>query len=362
MKNNFIQKELKSNLPIFNHRDLFATGLGALIIAGLLCSYAYKGGMLIGMTTGEFYVAFFTFLFIIILVLLYIRWCIRRLDRKQSWLDDWFMRLAYQMALCWLIPSLVLFALYTLVHKLLSTDILASGLLDVDLPWFSILLLVVNLLHIIAFFVRLNDWHKRMRNALMLKCRHYYNLIINERKKNGLLEKENQELRDKFKALTEQHRIDIEQLKEQLNKQKEEQTVGNLSVEEVPLKTIKSYYTLRTSKLTSRYIYGDLACFIYEKPYTYLKTIDGKPRIPANEASLKEAEEVTDGFFRKITRNMAVPQHMIADCKRLKDGRLQLQLKAPLNSQVRVSKKTAALLEDWILEAVKEIKKKDGDV
>jgi len=39
------------------------------------------------------------------------------------------------------------------------------------------------------------------------------------------------------------------------------------------------------------------------------------------------------------------------------DGRLQLQLKAPLNSQLEISKKSAQHLLNWILEAVKEIKK-----
>jgi len=356
MKNNFIQKELKSNPPVFNHRDLFATGLGALIIAGLLCYYAYKGGMLIGMTTGDFYVAFFTFLFIIILVLLYIRWCIRRLDRKLSWLNDWFMRLAYQMVLCWMIPSLVLFALYTLVHKLLSADILASGLLDVDLPWFSILLLVVNLLHIIAFFVRLNDWHRDMRSALVRKCRHYYSLITDERKKNGLLEKENQELRDKISTVTKQHRIEIEKLKEQLNGPGAEKISLNNTLDVVPHKTKDSIYIVHTQKYLSRHYYSDIIRFVYEEPYTYLQTTDGQ-KIPANESSLIKVEDATDGFFRKITRDMAIPQHMIADCKRLKDGRLQLQLKAPLNSQVEISKKSAQHLLNWILEAVKEIKK-----
>jgi hypothetical protein len=41
------------------------------------------------------------------------------------------------------------------------------------------------------------------------------------------------------------------------------------------------------------------------------------------------------------------------------DGRLQLQLKVPLHSQLKISKKSAQHLLNWILEAVKEIKKEE---
>ena|GEM_PF-6656971 len=120
-------------------------------------------------------------------------------------------------------------------------------------------------------------------------------------------------------------------------------------------KNVSRVYIVRTHKHLSRHEYGDIACFVYESPYTYLQTIAKEQKLPANEPSLVKVEETTNGIFRKVIREMAIPQYMIAACKRMRDGRLALQLKEPLNCEVKVSKEAASLLRDWILEAVGEI-------
>lgn len=65
--------------------------------------------------------------------------------------------------------------------------------------------------------------------------------------------------------------------------------------------------------------------------------------------------------FRKVTRDIVIPQNRIVSCKRIKDGKLELQLKESLNCKVEVSKESVSNLRDWLLEAVGEIKKEERD-
>lgn len=361
MKENFTKYKVRSKGPVVDYQDRFPIAMGSLMMAGLLCYYAYEGGMLAKMTTGGFYVAFFTFLFFIGLVLVYIRWQIRILDKKWNWLHDWFKRLVYQTVFCWMAPTGVLFALYVVAYKLLSAEVLTSGLFEVDLPWIAILLLVVNLFYTLAFFVQLHKRGHLKRRNLLKGYRLATQELNRERNNKVRLEKEKEALQHEMALLKEQHNKEITALKERVSGLESNIVLAQLKAKEEPdQKTLDSVYMVHTQKLTSRHKYGDIARFTYKKPLTYLETIDGKHHIPANESSLVKVEEATDGFFRKIAREMAVPQHMMLACRRIKDGKLLLKLKEPLNCEVEISKESAPRLRDWILEAVGEITNEDG--
>ena len=307
MMKNMTKKKVRPRGPVFDYQDRFPLVMGAILMAGLCCYYALKGGLLMGMTTANFYVGYFIFLFFIGCTLVYIRWEIRVLDRRCNWLHDWFKRFVFQAAYCWAAPSLALFLVYVTAHKLLAVEVLTSGLFEVDLPWILVLLLLVNLGYIVAFFFRLYKQNRAKRKDLLKR----YRLVIYER--NTALQ-------------TKPHK-----------------------------KSLESVYEVRTQKLTANFKYGDIVCFSYEEPYTYLSTLTGERNIPANEPSLIKVEAATEGFFRKVNRSMALPQHMLLACKRLKDGKLELQLKEPLNKRVEVSKESAPRLRNWILEAVGKI-------
>jgi len=350
MKENFTKYKVRSKGPVVDYQDRFPIAMGSLIMAGLLCYYAYEGGMLAGMTKGSFYVAFFTFLFFIGLALVYIRWQIRILDKKWNWLHDWFKRLVYQTVYCWMAPTGVLFALYVAAYKLLSAEVLTSGLFEVDLPWIAVLLLVVNLCYTLAFFVQLHNRAGLKRRGLLKRYRY-------------AIQSENAMFRDKARLEKENEAFqhEISTLKTQITEL--ERSVSRLQTEdnfEVNGKSLASIYEVHTQKLISLHQYEDIACFLYEEPYVYLKTKADGQKIPANESSLVKVESETADFFRKVNRKMALPQHMLLACKRIKDGKLELQLKEPLSCTIEISKELAPRLRSWILEAVGKIEKEDG--
>jgi|GEM_PF-1341372 len=349
MKKNFTKQKLRPKGPVFDYQDRFPLVMGAILIAGLCCYYASKIGLLVGMTTGDFYLSYFIFLFFIGSALAYIRWEIRILDKKWNWLHDWFKRLVYQSVYCWLAPSLALFLVYVAAHKLLSTEVLTSGLFEVDLPWIVVLLLLVNLCYTLAFFVHLQERNDLKRRRLLKGYRSVIQALNTARANEEQLEKDMQTLE-----------FEIIVLKEQINDfesniaPSQSDTAAKLNE-----RSADSIYEVRTQKITANFRYGHIACFSYEEPYTYLITTDGQ-KIPANEPSLVKVEEATDGFFRKVNRNMALPQHMLLACRRIKDGKLELQLKEPLKKEVEVSKESAPRLRNWILEAVEKIEKEQG--
>lgn len=350
MKENFTKHKVRSKGPVFDYQDRFPLVMGALLMAGLCCYYASKVGLLVGMTTANFYVSYFVFLFFIGGALAYIRREVRILDRKWNWLGGWFNRLVFQAAYCWAAPSLALFLVYLAAHKLLSTEVLTSGLFEVDLPWIVVLLLLVNLCYTLAFFVQLHNRAGLKRRGLLRRYRYAIqsgNIMLRDKAR---LEKENEAF---------QHEIST--LKTQITEL--ERGVSLLQTEEnfeVNGKSLASIYEVHTQKLISLHPYEDIACFLYEEPYVYLQTKTDGQKIPANESSLVKVESETEGFFRKVNRNMALPQHMLLACKRIKDGKLELQVKEPLNCTIEISKELAARLRSWILEAVGKIEKEDG--
>lgn len=350
MKKNFTKRNVGSKGPVFDYQDRFPLVMGAILMAGLCCYYASKVGLLVGMTTRDFYLCYFVFLFFIGSALAYIRWEIRILDEKWNWLYDGVKRFVFQSVYCWIAPSFALFLVYVAAHKLLSTEVLTSGLFEVDLPWIVVLLLLVNLSYTLAFFVHLQERNDLKRRGLWRGYRLAIQELNRQHSNKVVLEKEKEALLNEMGLL-----------KEQISGFESNSTLSQSDASaKLNEKSVDSVYIVRTQKLTSRHKYGDIACFAYKKPFTYLETIDGKHDIPANEPSLVKVEEATDHFFRKIAREMAVPQHMMLACRRIKDGKLLLKLKEPLNREIEISKESASRLRDWILEAVGEITNEDG--
>src|SRR5690606_26708046 len=154
-------------------------------------------------------------------------------------------------------------------------------------------MLIANILYTMAFVVMLHGRNNRKQQTLVKKYKHYEQLLNGIQEKNRSLQRENERLTNEIKTLEKQFRKAAPEN------------------EEKPEKNLNSIYSVRTQKLLSRHLYRDIACFAYIGSHTYFQTKKGKDKIPANEASLKKVEDTTDGFFRKVTRDLAIPQNRI---------------------------------------------------
>ncbi|HWV70848.1 MAG TPA: hypothetical protein VN040_04000 [Pseudosphingobacterium sp.] len=378
MKENATTRKLGSNLPVFIYQDALWIALGTAVIAGVLCYYGYKGAFLAGMTDVPFFVVFGMFALITNVLLRYIAARIRFLDRHYNWLDDWLMRLVYQSLWCWLFPVLFLFFLYIFCYTWLPVSILQSGFLDTDLVLITLLVLGVNALYTLVFFVRLHNWDVKIigvwkKRYRLLFAKWEKATTMNRTLGVDLLSAQSEQVRMQQKmkeAIAEgkawkekfieqekernDSKKEISKLKKQLkNYERELKEYRQSGKKEIKQELI---YVLKTSKVIKSFSYKEIGYFCVENTLTYLVPIDGSDKIPANEKSLKEVQTLTNNYFRYVDRHTLVPQHAIASCKSLKGGKLLLRLEAPLNKEITITKTYAEPLLEWILEVVKEIK------
>ncbi|HWV73231.1 MAG TPA: hypothetical protein VN040_16025 [Pseudosphingobacterium sp.] len=353
MERSFTYDRLKGYLPIFKYRDHLPKVLAAGLMACLVCFYGYRGALLAGMTEVPFFVVF-GFGFIVSLgILQLIRYFTLRFDRRYNWLSKGFMRLVYQLLLCWLLPVMLVFLLSLLFFSLLPVSIRESDFLYTDFVLVVLLVLISNLFYALTYFVQLSLWlfkkGRRMAGA-------FGELKRKQKEDARKMERMRAALRIKDKQL-EQQQKDLEALKEQIKnisaslatKEKEFEVWKDVTLSK---KVDGMRYIVKTGKETRGYTFSQIACFFKLGKLIFLQLMEGGRPIPANEASLRAVDKNTENYFTLGPRDYLIAQHAIARCKRMVNGKLLLILKEPLEIEVELSKERGQELRNWILQVV----------
>lgn len=332
----------KGGFPRFCYQDSLPILCGALVMTGVFCFYRYQEELFRGMLSDEMKVVGWACFMLCLGVLGYIAFTIPRLDRAYPWLDNWFMRLVYQLLHCCLFPFGFLFLVYTAVPQRFTLPVLQLHFFYTDAFPIMLILLLINIFYGVAYFIALHHWHRRLA---LLKDQRYS--AEKGRLKEDLKEKE---------LLVERVQDNVESLKSEFETYRED--VGRLLAKlQEPEKKV---YLLELGGSTLRFPFEEIACYYTIHDKAFMRLLSGEEFV-VPEKSLKLIEEITGGYFRRVNRSYLVPQHAIDSCVRIKNKGLCLILKDKDKTKVRLSNESEKSLKHWILEVV-DIEAREEDI
>ncbi|WP_394677549.1 hypothetical protein [uncultured Sphingobacterium sp.] len=270
------------------------------------------------------------------LTLFYIRWGIKLLDKKKSWLLHMGDRLGTQFFFCVLLPTVALFGILKPVAAPKSEWIWLPLLV------IFVCILLFNMIYTTFFYwsvYRKREWYLiRLERTLQ----QHNSILVGE---DGPID---------FQSFDPSNNMEPA-LADETGKETD-------SVEEIDLALLKSInpalkeFVINNRYLTKKIMYSELGIFLFEKTNNtpivklYLKEdmVDSKG---CEQRSLSEIVRDTHGFVQKIDRHHAIPLAMIKTCYQLKGGRLRIILHVPFGAieSFEVAPTIARRIKDWVM-------------
>gem|GEM_PF-3322702 len=239
------------------------------------------------------------------------------------WLDRWFpwpgfpnSRLVFQLFCCWLVPVLLVYGLARSVLALPQLAPLVGANPDFRETAAVLVLsfgLSFNIAYICAYFIALCQ-------RLQRKAQQGLRLIKLSRQRSA------DHPMHPYRKATLDKKTDL--------------------LSDSPLDGKYQHVTPFKTELLD---YRDISEFVLKAHMVFICR-EGKDKETAKQRSLKEVEIVTAGYFRKVGRNRAIPQHRLKRCVS-HGAQLELTL-FPDDETVTVSEDYATQIKGWVLSRV----------
>lgn len=270
------------------------------------------------------------------LTLFYIRWGIKLLDKKKSWLLHMGDRLGTQFFFCVLLPTVALFGILKPVAAPKSEWIWLPLLV------IFVCILLFNMIYITFFYWSI--YRKRERYLIRLER-------TLERQKKVAVNADAQIDAQSFDLYDTIDPASVDEIIKETD-----------AVEEIDLTLLKSInpaqeeFVINNKYLTKKIMYTELGIFLFEKTNNtpivklYLKE-DMEDSKGCEQRSLNEIVRDTHGFVQKIDRHHAIPLDMIKACYQMKGGRLRIILHVPFGDidSFVISSTISRRIKDWVM-------------
>lgn len=301
---------------------------------GGVCWYlGYLGAVSSWLSNSSVVVSYLFYVLIVAIAFFYIRTVVILLDKKQNWLLVPGKRFAYQFFLCCLLPTLFLF--WVIRPVAIPKD---------EWLWLPLLVLFKGIL------------------LLNIGYAFYFWIVMGHKKDHQIVGLERTILRQDYKIATLEERMvpstpHIDEIIPDEIEEKEVDTSDELDL--AALKAIdpqQEEFLLNNKFFTKKIMYSELGLFVFENTNNtpivklYLKSDMGES-IACEQRSLTEVVRDTKGFVRKIGRNKAIALDVIQACYLLKDGRLRIVFKIPIEGKdyEEISPKLSKQIKDWVM-------------
>lgn len=329
MAQRFTNNSRSSGRLVIRYRDepwRFATAFVAAVVTGLA---AYPRGLGEETQAMGFLALLAVYFFIAYVGLLWIKASTVLLDRWFPWIGFPNSRLVFQLFCGWLIPVLLVYGLARSVLGLPQLGGLASTTTDFRETAAILVLsfsLSFNIAYMCAYFIALC-------RRLQRKAEQGLRLVRLSRQRVAL------------------HRAKPDEY--------EYEAAYRLATDSKPVLKSESI-TLPDSPSDGRYRhvtpfktelldYGEISEFILVANTVFVCREECEDET-VKQRSLKEVEVLTGGYFRKVSRNRAIPHHRLKRCV-ARGAQLELTL-TPNDEVIVVSEGYAAQIKGWVLSRI----------
>lgn len=324
------------NNPIGPHEIRYEDTMHRLIASGLaaiaICSYGKSGSLIEQLSVHPFIVVFGFFYAASWFIITLIRFVTIRLDREYRWDQHLLSRLLLQFIAGVVFPMFIILLFSMAYAAVAGFDITTSRYLHEDFVLIGLLVLIVNVLYALAFFVFKNNLTEKQLRGLLAEKNRVQNELDAVRTESGHVKNE---LAMALETLNETRNEPA-----RLRREAEKREAGLQA------------YIADNGKTKARYLYKDIAYFYLDGSYVMIQLLHEPMPVAANENSLNAVRKATGDFFRLISRQHLVASAAIAACSlNTADGRYLVTLE-PNQVVVTIARERGKDLEEWILEKV----------
>lgn len=325
------------NNPGEPHEIKYEDSIHRLIASGLtgiaICSYGKSGSLIEQLSAPPFIVVFGFFYAASWCIITLIRFVTIRLDREHRWDQRLLSRLILQFVAGVIFPMIIILLFSMAYAAATGFDITTSRYLHEDFVLIGLLVLMVNVLYALIFFVLKMNW---MQGQLLL--------LIAEKDR---VQNESDTARMELDRSKNEQAMTLEALHEARNE------LARLKQEAEGKEAGLKAYIIDNGKTKARYLYKEIAYFYLEDGCVMIQLLNEHMPVAANENSLSAVIKITGDFFRLISRQHLVALDAIAACRlNTEDGKYLVSLD-PKQVMVTMARDRGRELEEWILEKVR---------